>query len=117
MAALKNADGGFVAPSIESTADAAATASLPADFRISITDAKGKNAYPISAFTYLLVYREQPDAPVGKALGQFLWWAIHDGQKLAAALDYAPLPKPVVLKVEAALRSITTAGKSVIVAN
>ena len=84
---------------------------MPADFRVSITNATGKNAYPISSFTYLLVYKEQTDAAKGKALGQFLWWAIHDGQKLAAPLDYAPLPKPVVAKVEQALRGITVAGQ------
>jgi phosphate transport system substrate-binding protein len=117
MAAIKNADGTFVLPSIETTSEAAAGATMPADYRVSITDAKGKNAYPISSFTYVLIYKEQPDAAKGKAIGQFLWWAIHDGQKLAGPLDYAPLPKPVVAKVEATLKTITVAGKSVIASN
>jgi phosphate transport system substrate-binding protein len=117
MASLKNADGNFVTPSIETTSAAAAGVEMPADFRVSITNAKGKDAYPISSFTYILIYKEQPDAAKGKAIGQFLWWAVRDGQKLAGPLDYAPLPKPVVAKVEAALRAITVGGKSVIASN
>jgi phosphate transport system substrate-binding protein len=108
--ALKNADGQFVKPSIESTSEAAAGIEMPADYRVSITNAKGKGAYPISSFTYLLVYKDQQDSDKGKALQQFLWWAIHDGQKLAAPLDYAPLPKAVVAKVEATVKSITVRG-------
>jgi len=117
MASIKNADGNFVVPSIASISAAAAGVEMPADFRISITNAKGKDAYPISAFTYLLVYKDQPDAKKGEALVRFLWWAIHDGQALAGPLDYAPLPKPVVAKVEAALRALTVQGKKVIAAN
>jgi phosphate transport system substrate-binding protein len=117
MAALQNVDGVFVTASIETTSAAAAGVQMPADFRISITNAKGKTAYPISSFTYILVYKDQTDAPRGKAIGQFLWWAIHEGQKLAGPLDYAPLPKPVVAKVEQALRTITVGGKSVIASN
>jgi phosphate transport system substrate-binding protein len=116
-AALKNADGEFVMPTIESTSHAAAGIEMPADFRVSITNSKGKHAYPISSFTYILVYKEQADAGKGKAIGQFLWWAVHDGQNLAGPLDYAPLPKPVVEKVKLALKSITAAGKPVIASN
>jgi phosphate transport system substrate-binding protein len=114
MATLKNADGEWVKPSVEATSAAAAGVDLPADFRVSITNAKGKEAYPISAFTYILVYKDQTDAAKGKALVEFMWWAIHDGQKLAPPLDYAPLPKPVVAKVEAELKSIKVDGKSVL---
>jgi phosphate transport system substrate-binding protein len=117
MASIKNADGNFVVPSIESTTAAAAGVEMPADFRVSITNSKGKDAYPISAFTYLLVYKDQADAKKGEALVRFLWWAIHDGQALAGPLDYAPLPKPVVSKVEAALRALTVQGKKVIASN
>src|SRR6185369_11517578 len=67
MAAIKNADGQFVAPSIESTSEAAAGVDMPADYRVSITNAKGKTAYPISSFTYILVYKDQSDAAKGKA--------------------------------------------------
>jgi phosphate transport system substrate-binding protein len=117
MASIKNSDGNFVTPSIETTSEAAAAVVMPADFRVSITDAKGKNAYPISSFTYILVYKEQTDAAKGKALVNFLWWATHDGQKLAGPLDYAPLPKAVVTKVEAALKAMTVQGKAVLAVN
>jgi phosphate transport system substrate-binding protein len=117
MASLKNADGNFVSPSIESTSEAAAGVTVPPDFRVSITNAKGKNAYPISSFTYLLVYKEQSDPDKGKALVQFLWWSTHDGQKLAGPLDYAPLPKAVLAKVEPLIKGITVQGKSVIVSS
>jgi phosphate transport system substrate-binding protein len=117
MAALRNAEGVFVLPSIESTSAAAAGVTLPPDFRVSITNPRGKSAYPISAFTYLLVYREQSDVQKGKALSQFLWWASHSGQKLAGALDYAPLPTSVVTRVEAEIKTITVQGKSPFAAN
>ncbi|MGZ3407675.1 MAG: phosphate ABC transporter substrate-binding protein PstS, partial [Polyangia bacterium] len=71
MASIKNSDGNFVTASIETTSEAAAGVEMPADFRVSITNAKGKNAYPISAFTYVLIYKEQADAAKGKAIGQF----------------------------------------------
>jgi len=114
-----NAAGESTKASVQSVTTAAAEAAkaMPADFRVSITNAKGKGAYPISSFTYILIYKEQADAAKGKAIGQFLWWAIHDGQKLAGPLDYAPLPKAVVGKVEQALRGITALGKSVIASN
>jgi phosphate transport system substrate-binding protein len=116
MASIKNADGHFILPSVESTSAAAAGVTMPDDFRVSITNAPGKDAYPIASFTYLLVYRDQPDARKGEALLRFLWWAVHDGQAMAAPLDYAPLPKPVVAKVDATLRTLTVQGKKVFAA-
>ncbi len=113
MAELRNHDGVFVKPTIEGTSAAAAGVAMPDDFRVSITDAAGKDAYPIASFTYLLVYRDQTDPRKGEAMLRFLWWAIHDGQKAAPALDYAPLPKEVVAKVEKALQGLTVQGKTV----
>ena len=113
MATLKNRDGQFVKPSLEATSAAAAGVEMPADYRVSITNAKGKETYPISAFTYLLVYRDQADRAKGEALIKFLWWAVHDGQQSAASLDYAPLPTPVVAKIEKTLESLTVQGKPV----
>jgi len=110
-AAIKNREGAFVAPTIESTSQAAAHLKMPEDFRVSVTDATGKGAYPIAGFTYLLVHRDQKDKAKGEALLNFLWWAVHDGQKLAAPLDYSPLPAPVVQKVEAALKKLTVEGR------
>jgi phosphate transport system substrate-binding protein len=111
MAELKNHDGVFVKPTIEGTSAAAAGVDMPADFRVSITDAKGKTAYPMASFTYLLVPGDLADAAKGKALVEFLWWATHDGQKMAAPLDYAPLPAAVVEKVSARLQTLTVQGK------
>ncbi len=116
MAELRNHDGVFVRPTLESTSEAAAGVQMPADYRVSITDARGKGAYPIASFTYLLVHRDLADPAKGEALVHFLWWATHDGQHDAAPLDYAPLPKAVVQKVEKTIESLTVQGKPVHVA-
>lgn len=112
-AAVKNQAGKFVDATIESTTAAAAGAAknMPADFRVSLTNAPGDDAYPIASFTWLLVYREQRDPAKGRALVRFLWWAIHDGQKYPSALLYAPLPAPVVTQIEAKIKRITASGK------
>jgi phosphate transport system substrate-binding protein len=113
MAELRNHDGVFVRPTIESTSAAAAGIHMPEDFRVSITDAAGKDAYPMASFTYLLVPRDQKDLAKGPALVRFLAWAVHDGQRLAAPLDYAPLPASVVEKISLKLRTLTVQGKPV----
>jgi len=112
-AEMKNKSGAFVMPSIKSTSEAAAGIEIPSDFRVSVTNASGAAAYPIAGFTYLLVQKDQQDPAKGKALVQFLWWASHDGQQFAAPLDYAPLPAPVVKKVETTIRTLTVQGKTV----
>ena len=111
LVAVKNSSGRFVVPSIESTSAAAAGVDLPADYRVSITNPPGPAAYPIASFTYLLIYRDQPDEAKGPALIGFLDWAIHGGQALAAPLDYAPLPKPVVARLEKTIGEFTVKGK------
>ncbi len=111
LVALKNADGNYVTPSTETTSAAAAKAELPPDYRISITNAPGKDAYPISAFTYLLVYSDQTDEAKGKELISFLHWAFHEGQAFAQPLDYAPLPAGVVARLDKTLATITVQGK------
>jgi len=116
MAQLRNKAGVFVAPSIESTSAAAAGAQIPDDYRVSVTDADGKDAYPIASFTYLLVHKDAKDGAKGKELVEFLWWAVHDGQKFAGPLDYAPLPRAVVEKVSGTIKSLTVQGKSVPIA-
>jgi len=95
FAALKNAAGNYVEASIDSVVAAMATATIPDDFRFSMVNAPGDAAYPISGATWLLVYSEQKDPAKGQKLVQFLKWAYTDGEKLAAALDYAPLPAAV----------------------
>jgi phosphate transport system substrate-binding protein len=101
-AEVKNAAGAFVKPSLETVTEAAATAAkdMPEDFRVSITNAAGKNAYPISTFTWLLIPSQINDAGKAKAVKEFLKWMLADGQKDAAGLTYAPLPKAVVAKEE-----------------
>ncbi len=114
VATLRNQSGAFVTPSLEGVTASAAGQKLPEDLGLSIVDAPNPKAYPISSFTYILVYQEQQDATKGKALADFLWWAIHDGQKLGAALDYAPLPKETVPDIEARLKTLSAGGKPLI---
>lgn len=110
-ASVRNSSGAFVEPALEGVSAAAASVPVPADFRVSITNAPGAKAYPISAFTWVLIYQDQKDAAKGTAIADFLWWAIHDGQKLGGALGYAPLPAEVVGKIEATLQTVTAGGK------
>ncbi len=97
---VKNADGQFIEASLASvTAAAAATAkTMPEDFRVSITNAPGKGAYPISSFTWILVPEKIADPAKKKAITDFLTWMLKDGQTMTGPLSYAPLPKEVVAK-------------------
>ena len=98
---VQNSSGNFVKASLETVTAAAAGAAknMPADFRVSITNAPGKNAYPISTFTWLLLPQQIADATKGRILVDFLKWMLADGQRYAAGLGYAPLP-PEVIKME-----------------
>jgi phosphate transport system substrate-binding protein len=95
---VKNAAGAFVKADLETVTDAAAGAAkdMPADFRVSITNAPGTKAYPISSFTWLLIPSKISDAGKAKTVKDFLKWMLTTGQKEAAAMSYAPLPKEVV---------------------
>jgi phosphate transport system substrate-binding protein len=97
---VKNSAGNFVKADIASVTEAAAVAAkdMPADFRVSITNAPGKTAYPISTFTWLLIPAKISDPAKAKEIKAFLHWALTEGQKDTAALAYAPLPKAVVAK-------------------
>lgn len=109
-ALLKNKAGNWVAPSLEGATAAAAgvAASLPqnTDFRISVVDAPGKDAYPISSFTWMLIYEYQPNATKGKELVDFVRWGIHEGETLAPSLQYAPLPANIVQMLDKRLDAI-----------
>lgn len=98
--AVKNAAGNYVKASLESVTEAVAGAAktIPEDFRVSITNAPGKNTYPISSFTYLLIPTQLPDAKKAATIKAFLQWMLTTGQKSAGSLDYAPLPKEVVAR-------------------
>ncbi len=112
-AAVKNASAYFVKPTMESLT-AAARVPLPADARRMVTNTDAPDGYPLTALTYLLVYREQAydgrSRERAAALAELLWWAIHDGQALNEELLYAPLPGNAVLKAEKLLRSLTYDG-------
>ena len=114
VAKVKNASGNFVEPSIDAvTAAAAASAgNTPDDLRVSITNAQGAQVYPISSYTYLLIYKEQKDAAKGKVLVDYVWWGIHDGESFAKELLYAPLPADIVKRAEGKINSITSGGKA-----
>jgi phosphate transport system substrate-binding protein len=104
---VKNASGNWVKASIEGVTEAAASVKdIPADYRVSITNAPGQNAYPISSFTWLLVPLKSPDAAKGKVLKDLLTWIVTSGQGEASALWYAPLPKSVADKVLQAIASL-----------
>jgi len=104
---VKNAAGIFVKASLDSvTAAAASVKSMPADFRVSITNAPGKDAYPIASFTWLLIPEQSKDPAKGKILADFLNWMVSDGQKMAAGLSYAPLPEAVVAKVKDEIKQV-----------
>ena len=116
---VRNRAGNFVEASLASTTAAAASAEFPAatDFRVSITDAPGADAYPIASFTWILIPKEIGDAVKGRALLEWLWWATHDGQRFANSLGYATLPAPVVTLIEARLKTVTSGGRPILPAN
>jgi len=109
---VKNKAGQWVTPSLDGvTAAAAATADkVPEDLRVSIVNADGDKVYPISTFTWIIVYQNQGDKPKAIALTRLLWWATHDGQKFSADLSYAPLPDAIVKRDEAKIMSISVNG-------
>lgn len=110
-AEVQNKTGQFISPSLESIA-AASDVKIPADTRVSITDSK--NGYPISGFTWILVYKNQDyghrKESQAQDLTNLLWWMTHDGQAYSAALNYVPLPKSVVAKAEVLIKSISYNG-------
>jgi phosphate transport system substrate-binding protein len=104
---VKNSAGVFVKASLDSvTAAAASSPKMPADFRVSITNAPGKDAYPISSFTWLLIPSQSKDPAKGKILADFLNWMVSDGQSMTSALAYAPLPENVAAKVKEAIKQV-----------
>ncbi len=104
---VRNSAGAFVKASLEGVTAAAASApKMPADFRVSITNAPGKDAYPISSFTWLLIPSQSKDPAKGKILADFLNWMVTEGQTMTSALAYAPLPENVAAKVKEAIKQV-----------
>jgi len=113
-ARIQNRAGHFVAPSPDSALAAAESVEIPDELHVSLIDAPGAGAYPIVSYTYVLVYEEARDLRKGRALARFLWWAVHDGQRYASQLDYAPLPAKVVGKVESRLQGLRRGDEKLI---
>jgi phosphate transport system substrate-binding protein len=110
---VQNTAGQFVKASLDSvTAAAASVKEMPDDFRVSITNAPGKTAYPISSFTWLLVPAEWTDATKEKAFVDFLNWMVDKGQSMTEQLAYAPLPKNVATKVKARIKEVKVKGQT-----
>jgi phosphate transport system substrate-binding protein len=103
---VENAAGKFVSPSPDSVSAALATATIPDDFRFSMVNPPGEQAYPIAGASWCLVYQQQKKADHGKKLVAFLKWAVTDGQKISSTLDYAPLPENVQKRVLATIETI-----------
>lgn len=114
---VRNKSGAFVVPSLASVT-AAAAVTIPDDTRVSLTDTAAPDGYPISGFTWILVYKEQSygnrNQAKAETLLKTLWWMTHEGQQFAEPLAYATLPKAAVTKAEAVLRSITYNGSAVL---
>lgn len=110
---IKNRAGDFVKASAKSVsaAGAATAADIPPDLRVSITDAPGEGAYPVSGFVWVIVDAEQGSKAKGKATADFIWWVIHDGQKAAKPLDYAAIPPSVVKLAETKVKEMKYNGQ------
>jgi phosphate transport system substrate-binding protein len=114
---VRNRAGNWITPSLESVTAAAAGAMRDmgpnTDFRVSITDSPGAQAYPVASFTWLLVRKSYPDAAQARELVKFIWWAETDGQAKAAELGYAPLPKELRPWIQARLKTVSAGGRAV----
>ena len=112
-ALIKNREGEFVKPTIDSIEAAirGAIETLPPDFRASLVNSRGKGAYPLVGLTWIIVYKNQTDRVKGEKLAKFLWWAIHEGQKYASDLLYVPLPYEMVRRIERKIKEINYRGK------
>lgn len=112
---VRNRAGNWITPSIESVTAAAQGAmdemGPNTDFRVSLTDSPGAQAYPISSFTWLLIRKTYPDAAKARELIRFVWWSLTEGQTKAAGLGYAPLPKEMLPWIEARLKAVTGGGQ------
>ncbi|HEY5373675.1 MAG TPA: phosphate ABC transporter substrate-binding protein PstS [Polyangiaceae bacterium] len=114
MLELKNKSGKFVAPTIEAMSAAADAVEMPDELFVSLSNAEGEAVYPITSYSYLLVYENAKDPVKGEALAKYVWWGLHDGQKFSKDLDYAPIPAKVLSKVEARLKELRSGDKKLL---
>jgi len=103
---MKNSSGNYVEPTLASVSKAAEGVTIAPDFRVSIVNSANAEAYPISSFTWLLIYKDMDDHAKGEAIVNFIKWAVTDGQKFAEPLDYAPLPSNVVTMIQEKLKQV-----------
>jgi phosphate transport system substrate-binding protein len=107
-ASVQNSSGSYVLPSIDGAAqDASNVPTIPADLRFYIVNAPGASSYPISGFSWVVVYQHQSNADKGKAIANMLWWMVHTGQQYSASQTYATLPSNIVTKDEGQIQSMT----------
>jgi len=110
-AAVVNANGKDVLPSLDGAkADAMNVTTIPPDLRFYIVNAPGDDSYPISGFSWVIVYQNQSNADKGRAVANMLWWMVHDGQQYSTALDYVPLPSTIVTQDETQIKSMMCGG-------
>jgi phosphate transport system substrate-binding protein len=114
MVELKNKSGKFVAPTIEAMSAAADSVEMPDTLFVSLSNADGEGAYPITGYSYLLVYENAKDPVKGEALAKYLWWGLHDGQAFSKDLDYAPIPAKVLAQIEARLKELRSGDKKLL---
>jgi len=114
MAELQNKSGKFVAPSIEAMTAAAESVDVSDELIVALTNAEGEAAYPITSYSYLLVYEDAKDAVKGEALAKYVWWGLHEGQKFSRDLDYAPIPAKVLTKIEGRLKELRSGDKKLL---
>jgi phosphate transport system substrate-binding protein len=113
-AQLRNKSGNYLEPSLDSAALAADQPNLPDNMEVMVTDSANPKAYPITGFTWLLVYENMKDDAKADAMAQLAWWMIHEGQQYALPLDYAPLKGSALKKAEALVKKIKANGKPVL---
>jgi phosphate transport system substrate-binding protein len=116
-AKMRNKAGVYLDPSLEGAAAAADVADLPDDMKVLITDSANPKAYPISGFSWMIVYENGKDKAKTDAVAHLAWWMIHDGQKFSGPLLYAPLEGAAVKKAENLLKKITVDGKTILATN
>jgi phosphate transport system substrate-binding protein len=114
MVELKNKAGKFVAPTIEAMSAAADSVEMPDELFVSLSNADGDAAYPITSYSYLLLYENAKDPVKGEALAKYVWWGLHDGQQFSKALDYAPIPAKVLGKIENRLKELRSGDKKLL---
>jgi len=116
-ASIKNKSGAFIKPTLEAISNSALM-ELPEDMRVSLTDTESPRGYPLSGFTWILVYKEQRygshSFEKARELTRLLWWMIHEGQKYTEPLHYAPLPVTAFKRAEKMIKSMTYGGKRIL---